>query len=398
MIEITDKSKCCGCSACESACPVKCINLKEDVEGFLYPVVDKARCIGCNLCEKVCPVINVVADEPKEQKAYLFKHCDETIRKESTSGGVFSALATTVIHQGGVVFGVAWDEDFNAHHCCVETAEDLYKFRNSKYVQSKVGDVFLQVQQFLKEGRNVLFSGTPCQAEGLYHFLHGKTENLLLVDLVCHAIPSPLLWRKYTEYFKPTDTAKLTYAAFRDKSKYGYQYSQICVKYDNGFEHYAGIDSDPYMRAFFSNLSDRPSCYTCAFKKRYRVSDLTIWDCFDVYLFDKQFDDNKGVTRVLAHTKKGVQTMQRLPDCVLVEIAAEDAVKKVQELEHSVPYNQNRTAFFADCNTMHTDDLFAKWFPDSVKVKLERNVRLITEKLGIYRIVKRVVRKILGKE
>ena len=193
MIEIKDKSQCCGCNACVQRCPKQCIAMCEDEEGFLYPEGDEAICIDCGLCENVCPVINQ-ADARIPLQVYAAKNTDEKIRMHSSSGGVFSILAEQTIKQGGVVFGARFDENWEVKHDYTETIDGVSVFRGSKYVQSKTGDTFKQAEQFLKQNRKVLFSGTPCQIVALKRYLKKEYENLLLVDFICHGVPSPGVW------------------------------------------------------------------------------------------------------------------------------------------------------------------------------------------------------------
>lgn len=178
MIQTKDKKDCCGCGACMNACPHKCIDMVPDEEGFLYPFVDATKCVNCNLCEKVCPIINVKPDKPFAQTAYVMQHKDEQVRHESTAGGAFTAIAEWFIQQGGVVFGASYDADFMVEHSYAESLDGLSKFRNSKYVQSNIGDTFQKVKEYLRQGRWVCFSGTPCQAEGLKHILGRNMRNL----------------------------------------------------------------------------------------------------------------------------------------------------------------------------------------------------------------------------
>lgn len=395
MIEMNDKKRCCGCSACYSACPKQCIEMKTDSEGFLYPIVDKEKCVDCGLCERVCPIINRTPEHEKPQSAYIVQNKDEKILKESTSGGAFTAIAEYVIDKGGVVFGGAFDSDFRVAHICVNNKADLAKFRNSKYVQSDVGRTFMRAKEFLDRERFVCYSGTPCQIEGLKHFLQKEYANLITVDVVCRAVPSPLIWGKY-KHMRAGDN-KLISSAFRSKEPYGYDYSQIKVETEQS-SYRAGVESDPYLRAFFSNLSDRPSCYSCAFKKRYRQSDITLWDCFEPYKFDKTMDNNKGVTRVLIHTDAGCRLFNEVIQKLKYKaIEPEKLVDGVREMFYSVPCNPRREAFFNDAETMDDEAFFKKYFPDNVKVKSERFVRHISEKLGIYRIVKRMAKGLLKK-
>lgn len=400
MINIINKGDCCGCSACSNACPKDCITMECDREGFLYPEINKNICIDCGLCEKVCPVINVAEDNPKKQYAYLVQNTDDKIRKESTSGGAFTAIAEAVIEKGGVVFGVAYNDELMAIHKYVDKKEDLYLFRNSKYVQSIVGNSYKMAKEFLDEGRWVCFSGTPCQIEGLYTYLRKDYENLILVDVVCHAVPSPLIWRKYLEGLRKKFGNRITNILFRDKSFYGYKYSQMSVYNNDVCLQHNGVETDFMLRAFFSNICDRPSCYNCKFKKRYRVSDITIWDCFIVDEFDKDLDDDKGTTRVLVQSQKGKEIFSECRKTLkYVEFEPDKMtnVSRVKEMYCSVNMNSKREDFFNDAQSLSIEELTKKYFPDSLKIKIERFARIATFKLGIYSKVKKIAKKILRK-
>ncbi len=397
-IEITDKENCAGCTACKAICPKDAISMKEDNEGFLYPEIDKEKCTNCGLCKKICPIANPVKEDKKEQKAYLVNNKNEEIRSESTSGGAFTAIAEYVIDNNGVVFGATFDDKFNVHHTYVEKKEDLIKFRGSKYVQSALKDTFKEVKEFLNNDRWVCFSGTPCQIEGLKRYLGKEYKKLITVDIVCHAVPSPKFWRKYLKWQKNNlGTENINKILFRDKSKYGYKYSTMTIKTDKGI-YAKGVESDPYLRAFFGDLSDRPACYNCAFKKQYRVSDFTIWDCFSVEEFDKNMDDDKGTTRILVHTSKGREIFNTIKQNFnYKEVKTEDLVKNVKEMYNSVQINVHRTEFFEDMNSMNEPEFFKKYFPDSLKVKFERRIRIFLTKTGIYKKTKKIVKKVLNK-
>ncbi|WP_281085009.1 Coenzyme F420 hydrogenase/dehydrogenase, beta subunit C-terminal domain [Segatella bryantii] len=392
MIEIKDKKDCCGCWACSNICPKQCIQMEEDREGFKYPKVDATLCIDCGLCEKVCPVLHAdIADKPRQQVGFLSQHKDDGIRRESTSGGVFSAIAACVIRQGGVVFGAGYRKGtFVVEHQAVDRVENLGVFRNSKYVQSNVGDCYRQALGYLKKDRLVLFSGTPCQIEGFCAFLRGKIyKNLVLVDLVCRGIPSPRVLNSYITAQQQLIGGEFTNILFRDKY-YSYQYSSFSIY--NRIEkknYHKGIDSNAYLRAFFNNLSDRPSCYNCRFKKRYRKSDLTLWDCFPIEKFTRELD-GKGTTRVLVQSKKGEDLIRKASaDLRVVEIEADKLVEGVREMFHSVPMNPLRDQFYSDLNEMHPVQFFQKWFPLTWKVRLNAFVRITCYRLGIYDLAKR---------
>lgn len=391
MIEIQRKEDCCGCSACAAVCPKHCIQMKEDEEGFLYPIVDEKECIRCFLCDKTCPIKTQISDVPKEQTAYLLQHRDEKIRAESTSGGAFTAIAKYVLDRKGVVFGAAYDENFNVKHIYVDNYDELKKLRKSKYVQSEIGNALPQVKDFLRHGRWVCFSGTPCQIEGLARYIGPKPNNLLLVDIMCHAVPSPLVWRKYLEYQRDY-VRKASSILFRDKSTFGYQYAAMTIICGNKKVYSYGVESDPMLRAFFSDICDRPSCYNCHFKKRYRCSDITIWDCFPVYKFDKRMDDDKGTTRLLAHSDLGRTVISEIStDAIVSEFPVNDVISGVNEMLYSVKENPQRDSFFKDAASMPGPELFNKYFPISFKIRAKREIRKMLWKTKMYTTVKRLI-------
>lgn len=398
MIEIKSKFECCGCTACESICPKKCITMKKDFEGFKYPVVNKKQCTNCGLCKKVCPIVRYSKEIKFKQKAFVINIKNEKVRSESTAGGAFTGIAEYVIDKKGVVYGAAFDENYKVVHTYVENNDELYKFRNSKYVQSDLKNTFKEVKAFLEQDRYVCFSGVPCQIEGLKSYLQKEYENLITVDLMCHAVPSPLVWEKYLNYIKTKLHAnKIINIIFRDKSKYGYKYSMMTIETDKGL-YSEGIDTDPYLRAFFNNLSDRPSCYKCKFKKQYRVSDFTIWDCFIVEKFDKSLDDDRGTTRILIHSQKGVKIFEEMKNQFKYkETEVDKLVKNVKEMSYSVNHNYKRENFFKDINNIQESEFFRTYFPITMRVKCESFIRKFLAKTGMYKVVKLIAKKLLGR-
>lgn len=392
MIEIKDKSKCSGCSACYSVCPKNCISMIEDEEGFLYPTVNKDDCIECGLCEKVCPL-----EEHNNKKNGVVSSCiiqnkDKEVLLQSTSGGSFTPIAEYVLRQNGVVFGVEMtSDDFIIRHTKVEKKEELLKFRSSKYVQSSVGDTFKDAKNELENGRMVCFSGTPCQIQGFKNFLKKDYENLITVDVVCRGVPSPGMWRDYVEKLHQLD--KVQEVVFRDKGL-GYQYSTMKVKYANGAVKRNGIESDQWLRMFFSGLSLRPSCPTCNFRTTDRCSDFTIWDCFNVSDLTNTLDETKGATRMLIHTQKGMQIFDKIKCSFnFVEAPTNVVAKGIKE---TFFLNKNRNNFISDYKSMSMDSLLEKWVPMSVKVYLKKYARRVLNVIGLDLIVKKVKRKIKG--
>ena len=290
----------------------------------------------------------------------------------------------------GVVYGVAYGENFEVLHTCVDKIEELWRFRNSKYVQSYLGDTFKNIKKQLNDGTLVCFSGTPCQVEGLKSYLGKDYPNLLLVDVVCHGIGSPLIWKKYLELIENKNPERIY---FRWKH-YGYKYSTMSFFSGQKEIYHAGVETDPMLRAYFTNSCDRMVCYDCPFKKRYRESDITIWDCFQPSCFDKSFDDDKGTTSVLLHSEKGERFFEKLLQTNVLkckEVDCDELVCGNREMVDSVKKNPNREVFLKDAQTMSSVDLFDKYFPKTVKSKIKRMARLFLLRIGVYKLLKHLL-------
>lgn len=398
MIQINKKENCCGCTACKSVCPVKAIVMVPDEEGFLYPEINKEKCINCGLCEKACPILNKKLKQGKEQIAYVINNKNDEVRSQSTSGGAFTPIAEYVIKNGGVVFGARYGENLDVYHAYTEKIDDLKMFRGSKYVQSDLKNSFSEAKEFLNSGRLVCFSGTPCQIQGLKSYLAKEYENLITLDVVCRAVPSPLVLKKYLNYQKKKNNNKeINSIIFRDKSKYGYSYSSMTVQ-GKDFLYREGVETDPYLRAFFNNYSGRPSCYNCKFRNNERISDFTVWDCFTIAEFDKKLADNKGTTRMIIQTQRGKDIFEKIKsDYNFTEVKIEDAVKNVREMVEDPVVNSKREEFFKDLNTMEEIEFFKKYFPNNIRVKSEKMVRRILIKTKLNDRVKNIVKKIIKK-
>ena len=313
-----------------------------DEEGFLYPVVNQEVCIGCNLCVKVCPVIHQGA-ERLPLKVYASRNKDSRILLESSSGGVFSLLASAVIGQGGVVFGVKFDKDWNTVHTWIDSEDGLAAFRGSKYVQSRVGNTFCEAESFLKQGRQVLFSGTPCQIAGLKRFLRKDYEGLLTVDIVCHGVPSPLVWQHYLASLHP-DEERITSISMRDK-KEGWKSYRMEIRTGNKFLYAGMAANNLYCQGFLADLYLRPSCYACPVRKGKSGSDITIGDFWGIDSCFPSFDDDKGTGLVLVNTQKGMNLFGEL-DVYQIETTYGQGVKENPCLERSVPLTAFRKEFW----------------------------------------------------
>lgn len=375
MISIKQKEKCNGCSACFNICPKRAITMQSDMEGFLYPYVDKEKCINCDLCIKVCPIEKDNKNIVNNIEAIACKNKKENIRKESSSGGVFTALCEEVISKNGVVFGAAYDDKLNVHHCYVETIEDCSKFRGSKYVQSKIGETFKEVKEFLLQDKMVLFSGTPCQIAGLYSYLGREYDNLILVDIACHGVPSPLVFKKYLESLENKNGSKVNNISFRDK-KTGWKRYSFKVSYNDKTTSEIAYDNI-YMKGFLSDIYLRPSCYECKFKKPITYADLTLADYWGIDNIHPEFDDDKGTSLVLINTFKGKKCINNILNKL-------DYINT--EYEQAIKYNPSivNASNFKDINKR-------KKFFDKLASK---NVEKLIDKYTKHTLIKKVTYKL----
>lgn len=390
MINIEDKHNCCGCGACAQKCPKQCITLKQDSEGFLYPEVDTEKCIDCGLCEKVCPVQHPYeARKPLQTLASINK--DEKIRLESSSGGIFTLLADSVIHQGGVVFDARYDEEWQVTLDYTESIEGLAAFRESKYVQARTGETFKQCEKFLKEGRKVLFSGTPCQIAGLKHFLNKEYDNLLTVDVVCHGTPSPKVWNLYLTEVAGS-VLNITKVSMRDKSSGWKQFSFVMTynnkneKNDGAFTLSVPFNRNDYMQAFLKNMILRPSCYACVCKELKSGSDITIADYWGIQSVAPEMNDDKGTGLVLINTEKGRECFGQL-DLRRRVTTFEEACRCNRTILRSASLWYRRKRFFKDLdNALSVIELIRENLKPSVRMVWHE--RIVAIKAFVKRTVK----------
>ena len=346
MIRITDKARCCGCHACVGACPWECIGMKEDAEGFLYPEANPEHCIECGRCEEACPLIHT-PEPPGTPRAFAAVSRDGAARAASSSGGSFSLLAEKTLSRGGVVFGAAFDEAFEVRHTAAETAAELSRLCGSKYVLRRIGVVYLLAEELLREGREVLFTGTPCQIAGLRTFLGRDYDNLSALDIICHGVPSPRAWRRFLACREREAESRAAAVSFRRKDE-GWRRFSMAVAFENGAEYRKTFKEDPYLQSFLKDAISRPSCYDCAFKTLGRVSDITLADFWGVNKFLPALDDNKGTSLLLVHTPRGERMLDEIRDSLdLAEADPADAVRYNQSATQSARTHPNRAAFLA---------------------------------------------------
>lgn len=417
MIHILDKHNCCGCAACVQACPKQCISFDEDEQGFRYPLVDESVCIDCGLCEKVCPVIHQL-DAKKPLKVYAAQNPNEEIRLKSSSGGIFTMLAEAVIDEGGVVFGVQFDKNWEVEHAYTESKEGLAAFRGSKYLQSRTGETYKQARDFLKAGRKVLYSGTSCQIAGLKKFLRKEYENLIAVDVVCHGAPSPLVWRTYLDEFKKcpkgiagkksacsslNETPVITGISFRDKStgwkKYGFVLrgksafkadkntvlSSVNTEKKHDVLLHETLDKNLFMQVFLKNLCLRPSCSACPAKSGKCGSDITLADYWGIENHHPEWDDDKGTSLVLVNTEKGSFLFNYL-GTKNIATTYEAGFLGNPSIEHSVVETKYVNEFwkiFADSKLLSAGQLVKKMSPTFFRILLARIKRRIIRCLDL---------------
>lgn len=390
MIHILDKSKCTGCEACVNICPFDAIQMHSDDEGFLYPKVDMARCVDCGLCEKRCPVL-APREIKEDTKAVAVQYTDDRIRAASSSGGAFTAIANAVVQNGGIVYGAAYDDAFGVAHIGVKSEEEVARFRGSKYVQSSIGSVYTDIKSVLNAGEKVCFSGTPCQIEGLLAYLGKAYDNLVTVDIVCHGVPSPKLYRKYLDY-QIRKYGPISAVAFRDKC-YGYAGSTMSLKFKSGKKITNTRELQFFKDAFFRNLSTRPSCYSCKFKTVERRSDFTIFDCWNIGRWDRMMDDDKGTTLVLLHTQKAKDFFEQIkPKLRYCSVSVNEAIEVDGDMAvKSIPNNPLRTAFFEDMNRMDIPSLMEKYVPQTFLRRLVMMFKPMIYRMNLLPLLKRLL-------
>lgn len=376
MIEIRNLVDCCGCNACVQRCPKQCFSMRNDKEGFWYPVVDKTACINCGLCEKVCPQINI-GQERKPLATFAYKHSEKDIQKKSSSGGAFTLLASTIINEGGVIFGAAFDKNWNVVHERADTIGDLEKLRMSKYVQSDIGETFKQAENLLKKGCKVLFVGTPCQIHGLKLFLRKDYENLLCIDFICHGVPSPKAWQKY---LKDLTAGEKNSVSFLSKHQFSKQYVLVKgIQFRNkrfGWKKYSFVlhynlaeptgdsekntvssplytdkvfaetlDKNSYLRGFIRDLYLRPCCYECRNKSFKSGSDITLGDFWGIENTYPSLYDENGVSCMMVNTERGASFLNNYKD-ILTRVDYSKVFSYNPSLEKPVGYPPFRSLFF----------------------------------------------------
>lgn len=369
---------CTGCTACYSICPHEAISMAPDKKGFIHPIVHKEKCVECGLCDIVCEHVSH-PDKTNPQKIIALKHGDQEIRATSSSGGAFTLLASEIINKGGVVYGVVFDDKWNVKHGRTTDLHYLKRMQGSKYVQSNLGRTYHEVVNDLENGRQVLFTGTPCQCGGLKEFLNQKEvdcSRLYLCDLICHGVPSPKVWKDYINYREKTDTLKVGEGgiSFRDKS-HGWRDFRLCLQYENGVKKNFRQNEDYFYILFFHHLIIRESCFDCKFSSLERVSDITIGDFWGLEEFYTEFNDDKGTSLLLINTPKGEELFNNVKEnCKYIMVKKEAAIKRQPNLRMPTKANSKYEQFWVDYYENPFEDVLSKYADKTIWGVIKRRI------------------------
>lgn len=342
------EKECCGCKACLDICPKKCISMKENEEGFLYPKVDQSKCIKCNLCKRVCPNECAESELKKANEGYAGICKKQEVVSSSSSGGAFSAICKSAFTEGYLVYGVKWNEDYCVCHDMAKTYEDSKKFRKSKYIMSDMNHCYNQIAKQLKENNRVLFSGTPCQCAAIIRYMKCKnisTDKLLLVDIVCHGAPSQKIFDQYLDEIGKSNIKSYSFRHKSDKGKIDTRTAQLLYK--DGTEDVLNIHNDAFLKGYYGRLFYRISCGSCKFARIERISDITLGDAWHIENVYPKWDSEKGVSMILINTEKGKNIFEKCKKYMDLEsIEIKWAEQANQQLRKPTQMHPGRDKFF----------------------------------------------------
>ena len=389
MVLYESSSQCYGCSACMQTCENNAISMIEDEEGFLYPVINEELCIGCGRCALSCQTNNSKKDIGRAERVmYAAYNNDWNIRRKSSSGGVFFSLARKILQTGGIVFGAAFNSDYEVEHMSADSELKLDKLIGSKYVQSNVKYTYREVKDYIKSGKEVLYAGTPCQISGLRNFLAKEDiDNLIFVSVICHGVCSPMVWRKYLNLKKGQyDEKQVTAVSFRDKKEGWHNFGLEIKLGDRCYRQSHKIDL--YMKGFLQNKYLRPSCYECEAKKNMENADIILGDFWGIGNTYPELDDDKGVSCVLVNSLKGKKLWEIVKEEFVVrEVSYEQIVKSNSALIDSPEKPSDRKDFFEQLNE---EGLIEKSITNHVKNYTTEQRKLVQYPV-LYQYLSRVI-------
>ena len=362
-LNIVPSYECTGCSACMNSCPIPCITMRQNKNGFRYPYVDLSACIRCGKCSRVCPILNVTRNSREKHVFYGCKHKDDEVRQNSSSGGFFYELARYVISTGGVVFGAAFTEDFHkVVHIHAKSLKELSLIRVSKYIQSEIELSLPATKEYLTNSRLVLFSGTPCQIAGLKSYLGDSYDNLVLTEVVCHGVPSPKVWDLYLSNLENSRNSKARFVTFRDKVK-SWRYSDFVVCFDNGTEFRQANADNLYMNAFLTSLSIRQSCTNCRFKRFRSGADITMGDFWGSTELGASYQDDIGISVISINSDKGQRFFDQIMGSFkdIVKLNEKEAFIFNESYAKSALVDQYSSVFLDSCNCDNIEELIRRY-------------------------------------
>lgn len=381
--KLASQQECTGCLACFNVCPANAIELFTDEEGFVRPTINPKNCIGCMLCSKACYPLQhnheIRIDPSMKQEVLAGWSKNKHVRRTSTSGGAFFELAKSVLLVGGVVYGAALDDKNIVSHQRIDNVNLLYRLQGSKYVQSYIGKIYTTVKNDLNQGKFVLFSGTPCQVKALLCSLHStQTDKLLTIDLLCHGVPSPMVYRDYLKYLESTFRDKISNQGvfFRDK-KYSWSEYNMRIKFNSGSEYISMSHADPYLRGFLRNYFLRPSCHHCSFANVQRPGDITLGDYWGfVGSGIKDYDDDKGISMIIINTQKALHFIKNIKGLKMFKREMESVSNTTINFKGPFKPNINRQSFWEDYGKKGFEFVVNKYlYPEDISIWAKKRMR-----------------------
>lgn len=388
-INIKNPADCCGCTACESICTHNAIKMEPDKLGFLYPIIDDALCVDCGLCQKVCQFQDRYKpiDAFVQPDVYGVRHTNEDELKKSQSGAAFWAFVETLLNDGFVIYGVGYGNDFHVLHKRIETLEQCQELRGSKYTQSDLRGIYKEIKVKLQLGEHILFTGTPCQVAGLKSYIPKRLQdNLITIDLVCHAVPSPKIWESYVKWIEHKYRDKVVSTDFRNK-KFGWH---------SHFETFNLSKKKKEIKRstfrfffFYDHLSVRKSCANCKFTNLKRPGDLTIGDFWGWEKHHTEWNDNKGVSLLLVNTKKGKSLFEKVDSKLLFSIKSNTSDCLQPQLIKPIEINGNQEKFTDEFVKYGFEYVAKKYADEGIDYKIKQLSKLP------YRAVRKIINIII---
>lgn len=396
MIRLCDSNTCTGCSACYASCMHGALSMVRDDEGFLQPKIDVDKCVECGMCVRSCPILTPLnSSNVKIEKIYAIENKDGIERRNAASGGFYSIIAKYFINEyHGIACGAVFDNNFHVIHEAIDDASQISRFASSKYVQSEMNDTFKEIKKILKSGRQVVFSGVPCQVAGLLNFLKRKYDNLITVELVCHGVPSPGFWKKYLDYQCQHYGSNITTVNFKDK-RLGYGSPSMKLTFSNGRIHYGDSNTDIMLKGFFGGFISRNSCFNCKFRGQNHFADITILDGWHISKWNMKMNDDKGTTLVMLHNNKAINIFEKIKEKLLyqeVDIDDPFARKDAVMYYELTPKSKSRDAFLKEVSSLGFKNTVDKYMHITLQARLKYLLKSILHTIGIFKIINKYKR------